>query len=141
MPRRKILDFGLALLAAGGSDLSHDADSRQSTKTSPGKLLGTVNYMSPEQVRGQVADARSDLFSLGAVLYEMLSGTPPFSRKTPADTMAAILLENPSQLSSLVHGISADLDAVVYQCLSKSLNDRFQSAADLQQALNEVAKT
>jgi hypothetical protein len=67
--------------------------------------------------------------------------TPPFSRKTPADTMAAILHENPSQLSSMAHGISDDLDVVVYQCLSKSLNDRFQSAADLQQALNEVAIT
>ena len=137
----KILDFGLALLVAGGSDLSHDADSCRSTKTSPGKLLGTVNYMSPEQVRGQVADARSDLFSLGAVLYEMLSGTPPFCRKTPADTMAAILHEDPPQLSSLEHGISNDLDAVIYQCLRKSLNDRFQSAADLRQALCEVART
>jgi serine/threonine protein kinase len=137
----KILDFGLALLVAGGSDLSHDVDSCRSTETSPGKVMGTVNYMSPEQVRGQVADARSDLFSLGAVLYEMVSGTPPFSRKTPVDTMAAILHEDPPQLSSLEHGISDDLDAIVYQCLTKSLNDRFQSASDLQHALKEVVTT
>jgi serine/threonine protein kinase len=137
----KILDFGLALLIADGSDLSYDADACRSTKTSPGKLLGTVNYMSPEQVRGQVADARSDLFSLGAVLYEMIAGAAPFCRKTPADTMAAILHEDPPQLSGLKHGISDDLDAVVYQCLSKSLNDRFQSASDLRQALCGVAIT
>jgi len=91
--------------------------------------------MSPEQVRGQVADARSDLFSLGAVLYEMVAGTSPFCRKTPADTMAAILHEDPPHLSSLVHGISDDLDAVVDQCLNETLSDRFQSASDLLQAL------
>ena len=137
----KVLDFGLALVVDSGSDLSQDVDACQPTKTPPGKLMGTVNYMSPEQVRGQVVDARSDLFSLGAVLYEMNSGTSPFCRKTPADTMAAILHENPPPLSSLEHGISDDLDAVVDQCLSKSLNDRLQSASDLLQALRGVAVT
>ena len=135
----KILDFGLALLVAGGSDSARDADAYETTKTSPGKLMGTVNYMSPEQVRGQIADARSDLFSLGAVLYEMVSGNAPFCRRTPADTMAAILHENPPQLSSLEHGNFDDLNAVVYQCLSKTLSDRFQSASDLRQALCGVA--
>jgi len=102
---------------------------RTSHDTEPGLLLGTVTYMSPEQVRGQAADARSDLFALGAILYEMVTGRRAFARDTPADTMTAILSEDPPELTRLA--VAPGLDRIVRHCLEKLPDERFQSARDL----------
>src|SRR5262249_59294549 len=88
--------------------------------TQPGIVLGTVGYMAPEQVRGLPADQRSDLFSLGAVLYELLSGARAFSRGTPAETMAAILNEDPKDLSQLEPAIPSAIVRIVNRCLAKN---------------------
>lgn len=128
----KILDFGLATLVRGEGETDLTA---ASTATSPQAVLGTAGYMSPEQVRGQTVDARSDLFSLGVVLYEMLSGRSPFRRTTPADTASAILREDPPPLLASVHTCPPPLDTVVRRCLEKRPEDRFSSAHDLAIAL------
>ncbi len=126
----KILDFGLAKLTRP------DPEGRESTvagfsSTQVGMVLGTVGYMSPEQVRGHTADARSDIFSLGATCYEMISGKRAFQGATAADTMSAILKEEPAQLSASVHNLPPALGRVVHRCLEKDPVDRFQSARDL----------
>jgi serine/threonine protein kinase len=126
----KILDFGLAKLTRP------DPEGRESTvagfnSTQVGMVLGTVGYMSPEQVRGLTADARSDIFSLGATCYEMISGKRAFHGATAADTMSAILKEEPAQLSSSVHNLPPALGRVVHRCLEKDPGERFQSARDL----------
>ena len=120
--RVKILDFGLAKLQR--SDIA-DAPTIL-TGTEPGVVLGTVGYMAPEQVRGQPADHRADLFALGAVLYEMLAGRRAFQRASAAETMTAILREEPPELE-----VPPGLDRVVRHCLEKDPNHRFQSASDL----------
>ncbi|MFN7985395.1 MAG: protein kinase [Vicinamibacterales bacterium] len=132
--RLKILDFGLAKLHQPG----HASDaSTQTHQTGPGTILGTVSYMSPEQVRGQVLDARSDLFSLGVLLYEMVSGRRPFSGETAPDTQAAILNADPPELP--VDGACPpSLEAVIRRCLEKVPDQRFQTASDLQFALGAL---
>lgn len=129
----KILDFGLALVTT--NPVTADTASAASTGTSPGSVLGTVNYMSPEQARGQETDARTDIFSLGVVLFEMLTGTLPFARKTIADTTSAILNEAPPQLESFGVSFPNGLNEVVMTCLRKNLSERCQSASDLRDAL------
>jgi len=130
--RVKILDFGLAKLLLGEETLEGAGDSPTlSAATNPGTLLGTVGYMSPEQVRGQAVDARSDIFSLGAVLYEMLSGRRAFGRDTAADTLTAILKEDPPNLGSSSGVASPALDRIVRRCLEKDPAERFRSAHDL----------
>jgi eukaryotic-like serine/threonine-protein kinase len=127
--RIKILDFGLARLDR--PDLSGDATQTiaiDGVQLAP--VMGTAVYMSPEQARGLRADHRSDIFSFGAVLYEMLSGTPPFRRGTPADTISAILNDEPRELTSLGQAAGA-FDRIVRHCLEKKPEDRFQSARDL----------
>jgi Tol biopolymer transport system component len=99
--------------------------------TEPGVVMGTVGYMSPEQVRGQLADHRSDIFSLGAVLYEMLTGTRAFRGDTPVETMNAILKEDPPDPSQTIAELPPLLDRVVRHCLEKSAEERFQSARDV----------
>jgi eukaryotic-like serine/threonine-protein kinase len=126
----KILDFGLAKLKAP------ETNEMQSTiaagrSTEPGMVLGTVGYMSPEQVRGLAADYRSDIFSLGTILYEMLSGNRAFQGATSADTMSAILKEEPAELSSAVRNLPPALARIVHRCLEKDPAERFQSARDL----------
>ena len=126
----KILDFGLAKL------IRPDPEGRESTvagfnPTQVGMVLGTVGYMSPEQVRGLTADARSDIFSLGATCYEMISGKRAFHGATAADTVSAVLKEEPAQLSTSVHNLPPALGRVVHRCLEKDPGDRFQSARDL----------
>ena len=137
--RVKILDFGLAKLTR--PEITSDAATLAS-QTEPGSVMGTVGYMSPEQVRGHVADHRSDLFSFGAILYEMLTGKRPFQRTTPAETMTAILKEDPpalsSQTSSSQQHIAPLLQQVVDHCLEKDPEQRFQSASDLSFALRAV---
>ena len=136
--RIKILDFGIAHWATP-SDSTAETRALQSgaLSTEPGTVLGTIGYMSPEQVRGQAADHRSDLFSLGATLYEMLSGRQAFAGPSQADTMSAILKDDPAPLPADL-GIPADLDALVARCLEKSPSDRFPSARDLGAALQSI---
>src|ERR1700693_490621 len=129
--RLKILDFGLA-------KLTHVEEGSQATNlptaaagTEPGVVLGTLGYMSPEQVRGRSADARSDIFSFGAILYEMLSGQRAFRGDSAADTMSAILKEDPPDLSVTNQSISPGLERIVRHCLEKNPEQRFHSAHDL----------
>ncbi len=129
--RVKILDFGLA-------KLTHQEEGSQVTSlptaaagTEPGVVLGTLGYMAPEQVRGRPADARSDIFSFGAILYEMLSGNRAFRGDSAADTMSAILKEDPPDLSVTNQNISSALDRIVRHCLEKNPERRFHSAHDL----------
>jgi serine/threonine protein kinase len=139
--RAKILDFGLAkqnpmkvFAAEAAATLSGGP------QTTPGVMLGTVGYMSPEQVRGEALDHRSDIFSFGTVLYEMLSGERPFRRDTSAETMTAILKEDPPELASTPQRpISPGIDRVVRRCLEKDAGQRFQSAKDLAFALEAMS--
>jgi eukaryotic-like serine/threonine-protein kinase len=130
--RVKILDFGLAKLAKLEADSFEGATLEAAAQeTSPGMVLGTVGYMSPEQVKGEAADARSDIFALGTILYEMLSGQRAFRRETSAETMSAILKEDPADLSSSSKPIAPALERIVRRCLEKKPLQRFQSARDL----------
>lgn len=133
----KILDFGLAKL----SEAELPAEPPSVANTESGIILGTAGYMSPEQVRGQSADHRSDVFALGAVLYEMLSGRGAFRRQCAADTMSAILNVDPPFLADLVPGISPALARIVHSCLEKNPVRRFQSATDLAFALEALTGT
>ncbi len=136
----KILDFGLARLDKAVPFSSSGDVSTVTAKTSPGTVMGTAAYMSPEQVRGQKTDARSDVFSLGCVLYEMLSGKPPFWRGTAADTMAAILKDTPPEIARFRRALPPGLDRAIAHCLEKDPEDRFQSAHDLAFALCGVGQ-
>jgi len=132
--RLKILDFGLAKLAKLHAATDNSAtltldDAQQ--ETTPGVVLGTVGYMSPEQVRGEPADARSDIFALGTILYEMLSGQRAFRRDTSAETMTAILKEDPPEISTTSKPIAPAIERTVRRCLEKKPQQRFQSARDL----------
>src|SRR6476619_2419553 len=131
--RVKILDFGLAKLTQADSSgpQTNLPTAPVNAGTEPGMVLGTLGYMSPEQVRGRTADARSDIFSFGAILYEMLSGRPAFQRETAADTMSAILREDPPDLSSTNRQLPPVLDRIVHHCLEKDPEARFHSAHDL----------
>jgi len=123
----KILDFGLAKFD-GATTPEHETASVPSMGTDPGTVLGTARYMSPEQVRGLHVDPRSDIFSLGIVLFEMLTGRRPFEGSTPADTMSAILREDPPEM--LVPGaeVPPAVERIVRRCLEKQIDTRFQSA-------------
>jgi Tol biopolymer transport system component len=135
--RVKILDFGLAAHreeVAGQSSLP-----TETRGTDPGTVLGTAGYMSPEQAAGQKADGRSDLFSLGCVLYEMLSGKRAFVRDTMPETLTAILREDPPPLSDLSPPLPDPLERLVLHCLEKRPEDRFQSARDLAFALQALS--
>jgi len=135
--RVKILDFGLAKLMqpTTGSD-SPTASLRDHTDA--GRVLGTVGYMSPEQVRGQPADTRSDIFALGCVLYEMLTGKRAFRKPSSVETMNAILNEDPPAVSDITRTVPPALERVVHRCLEKSPDRRFQSASDLAFALDAL---
>src|SRR5437868_6635795 len=131
----KILDFGLAkLISPDGASAGSDSPTLASG-TAAGVVLGTVGYMSPEQVRGLNVDARSDLFSLGTILYEMVSGRRAFGGDTPADTMSAILKEEPPPLTDIQQNIPLGLARIVEHSLEKNPADRFQSARDVVFAL------
>ena len=133
--RVKILDFGLAKLRPLDAGPGPEAPTL-TRGTSPGVILGTLAYMSPEQARGQESDARSDIFALGAVLYEMLSGQRAFPGATAADTLSAILREDPPTLKA---SLSAGIGRVVRRCLEKNPDERFASARDLAFALDAAA--
>ena len=128
--RAKILDFGLAKLTHPEADTSSDAPTQQ-VGTEAGTVMGTVGYMSPEQVRGKAADPRSDIFAFGAILYEMLSGKRAFHGDSAVDTMSAILKEDPSELAETNRSVSPALECIVRHCLEKNSAERFQSARDV----------
>ena len=135
--RLKILDFGLAKL------MQHQSTSELSTLTltegtEPGVLMGTVGYMSPEQVRGQTTDHRTDIFAFGAILYEMLAGKRAFQKPTSAETMSAIMNEEPPGISQVTN-VPTALLRVVHRCLEKNSEQRFQSASDLAFALDALS--
>jgi len=134
--RIKILDFGLAKQSLGRGK---DGATVTSAHTAAGMVLGTAGYMAPEQVRGEPADARSDIFAFGAVLYEMLCGKRAFHRDSAAETMTAILRDDPPEISVTGHGISPALDRIVRRCLEKDPEQRFQSAKDLSFALSALS--
>ncbi len=140
--RVKILDFGLAKLTAEitASESQTEVPTRK-VNTDPGTVMGTVGYMSPEQLRGQNADARSDIFSFGAVFYEMLSGKRAFQRNSMAETMSAILKEDPPDLSTTNTSVSPALERVVQHSLEKNPEQRFHSASDLAFAIEALATT
>ncbi|MFZ0760481.1 MAG: serine/threonine-protein kinase, partial [Candidatus Sulfotelmatobacter sp.] len=128
--RVKILDFGLAKLTQPDSD-DHTSLPTMTHATEAGVVLGTAGYMSPEQVRGVAVDARSDIFSFGAILYEMLSGKRAFHGETAADTMSAILKEDPPELNETNRNVSPALERMVQHCLEKNPEARFHSASDI----------
>ena len=130
--RIKILDFGIAKLTAPDDSRASSDDDRE---TEPSVVMGTTGYMSPEQVRGESVDRRSDIFAVGAIVYEMLTGRPAFARESKAETMAAILKEDPAALGV---EIPAALAAIVSRCLEKRREARFQSARDLAFALGQL---
>ena len=133
--RVKILDFGLARPSAARSPGDDTRSPTVTSHTEPGAVLGTVGYMSPEQVRGQPADARSDIFSFGVVLYEMLTGRRAFQGGSQAETMAAILQRDPPELTESDSAMAPALERIVRRCLEKKPEQRFQSASDLAFAL------
>jgi Tol biopolymer transport system component len=135
--RLKILDFGLARLVPSENASGDEATVTQNTK--PGIVLGTVGYMSPEQVRGKLVDHRTDIFAFGTVLYEMVTGKQPFRKSTSADTMAAILNEEPPSLSQVSASTPPGLQRVVHRCLEKDPEHRFHSAHDLAFALEALS--
>jgi Tol biopolymer transport system component/tRNA A-37 threonylcarbamoyl transferase component Bud32 len=127
----KILDFGLAKQSGSGEGPALTDMLTVDPGTQPGTVLGTMGYMSPEQVRGQTVDHRTDLFAFGTILYEMLSGRRAFRRDTAADTMTAILKEDPPDLSENNRNVPPALEGVIRHCLEKNPAERFQSARDL----------
>ena len=140
--RIKILDFGLAKLAQkAGAEL--DGATLTGSHTAVGMVMGTAGYMAPEQVRGEASDPRTDIFAFGAVLYEMLSGARAFRRSTAAETMTAVLNDDPPDLSTSSSDstrlVSPTLERIVRRCLEKSPEQRFQSARDLSFALSALS--
>src|SRR5713226_8995450 len=135
----KILDFGLAKRVETVSPDEETSAPTSAGHTAAGTVMGTAGYMSPEQVRGLPVDARCDIFSFGAILYELLSGKRAFSRPTAADTISAILKEEPPELSESGRNISLTLDHIVRHCLEKDRDRRFHSAHDIAFALSEAS--
>jgi serine/threonine-protein kinase len=129
----KVLDFGLAKLTEKReASLDTEAETRALVRTNPGVLMGTVSYMSPEQARGKDTDARTDVWSLGCVLYEMVTGKPPFAGETTSDIIASILKSKPPLLSHYVSDVPHDLEKIFGKALRKNADERYQNAKDLQ---------
>jgi Tol biopolymer transport system component len=140
--RVKILDFGLAKLSEKQNSRSGiDGITLTSTPTAVGTVMGTASYMAPEQVRGGEIDPRTDIFAFGAVLFEMLSGKRAFQRDSPVETMAAVLKEEPAELTDLDHPASLALERIIRRCLEKKPEQRFHSARDLSFALGSLTDT
>src|SRR6202795_2718352 len=129
--RVKILDFGLAKLTQPEDQFGRQTNLPTAAGTEPGVVMGTLGYMSPEQVKGKPADQRSDLFSFGAILYEMLSGVRAFHRDSAAETMSAILREEPPDFSATNKSVQPGLERIVRHCLEKNPEERVQSARDM----------
>src|SRR3989454_8650121 len=133
----KVMDFGLARVIAGAVESEAET---QSLLTTPGTILGTVPYMSPEQVRDEVLDGRSDIFSFGVVLYEMLSGHQPFAAESPAATLSAILTRDPLPLARYSDGVPTELERIVRKCLGKDRERRYQTIRDVAIDLENVRR-
>ena len=137
----KILDFGLAKLTRAEGHTGAEADSLMATAmTEMGRVMGTVGYMAPEQVRGEVADHRADLFAFGCVLYEMLSGRSPFHRESAIESMAAIVRDEPPALPAEVAALMPGLASLLRRCVEKHPSERFESARDLAFSLDLMAQ-
>jgi Tol biopolymer transport system component len=141
----KLMDFGLARATPGAGGISSASPLTQSPTvaaplTAEGAIVGTVQYMAPEQLQGSEADARSDLWALGCVLHEMVSGQPAFAGANPASLIASILKETPRPLAELVPLAPPALDRVVRQCLAKDPDERWQTASDLRRELAWIAE-
>jgi serine/threonine-protein kinase len=134
----KVLDFGVAKMAEPSGPGSQDSRLSGDSLTAPGMMIGTLPYMSPEQMQGKNLDHRSDLFSLGAVLYEMATGQRPFSGDTPAELMSSILRDRPKPVAELRADLPASLDRVLNRCLAKEVSDRYGSARDLLSAIGQL---
>src|SRR5262249_35481744 len=130
----KVLDFGLAKMAEPYSGGNVELD----TNSQAGLVLGTPHYMSPEQARGQHVDARTDIFSLGAVIYEMVTGRKPFEGETTSHVVVAILEKDPSPISDIKPGIPGNLENVVRKALQKDRQARYQTAEELIEDLRTV---
>ena len=140
--RLKILDFGLVKLTERPAlPTATSAATAVRVETHPGIVMGTVNYMSPEQVRGQTVDARSDIFSVGVVLYEMLAGRGPFRGESAADLVVSILEKDPPPFDHYALDVSAELERVVLRCLEKDRERRYASAHDLAADLKALEST
>jgi Tol biopolymer transport system component len=142
--RVKILDFGIAKLLT--SEFGSEREKAEpiealTTQTKIGSVLGTISYMSPEQLRGKAVDSRSDIFSFGAILYEMLTGRRAFAGDSQVDTMSAILKEDPVEMVREGQGIPHAIEQVVRHCLEKEPDNRFQSARDLAFALSTLSSS
>jgi serine/threonine protein kinase len=131
----KVLDFGLAKLQAG-----QKSSEETQLLTSAGMVIGTVEYMSPEQALGGDMDYRTDIFSLGVVLYEMATGRLPFSGSTPSETMARILQAQPDAIARFNYEVPEELERVVRKCLEKDRGRRYQSARELLVDLKNLAR-
>ncbi|MGA9989399.1 MAG: protein kinase [Terriglobales bacterium] len=139
--RVKILDFGLAKQTRAAAPAADSATLTSPTPTLAGMVLGTIGYMSPEQVRGETADHRSDIFSFGAILYELLSGKRAFQGQSSVETMNAILKEEPAELAEGGLNVSPGLERIIRRCLEKAPERRFQSASDLAFAIEALSGT
>ncbi len=137
----KILDFGLAKKVETAGPEEQTSAPTGAGHTDAGTVMGTMGYMSPEQLRGLPVDHRSDIFSFGAILYELLSGRKAFKRDTASDTIAAVLKEEPPELTQTGRNVSPALDHIVRHCLEKDRNNRFQSAKDVAFALSEASSS
>ena len=141
--RVKVLDFGLARVDAGNSNVdltSTPTESRVTNLTSEGQVFGTVAYMSPEQARGARVDARSDVFSLGIVMYPLLTGERPFHGAPAVDLISSILRDRPASVTDLRADLTPDLARVVRRCLEKEPRDRYQTSRDVYNELRDLQR-
>jgi len=137
----KVLDFGIAKLTEQRPSSDHyDLGATAVLQTQPGLVLGTGHYMSPEQARGQTVDARSDIWSLGVVLYEMVGGSPPFRGKTPSDCIASILTAEPPPLSGVLPDVPLKLESILQKALRKNSDERYQTIKEMLADLRNLKK-
>lgn len=139
--RVKILDFGLARMERGWTSENRTSAVTAAPTTQEGVIIGTLEYMSPEQVRGLTLDCRSDIFSFGCILFEMLTAKRPFSRSTPPDTLVAILKDPPIRIDESSRTIPAKLNSVILRCLEKNPEERFQSVPELSDELRSISES
>ena len=135
--RLKVLDFGLAKVKEEAPSPPRPA-CRRAALTSEGRIVGTVAYMSPEQAEGKPVDQRSDVFSLGIILYEMATGERPFDGDTHMSTLSAIIKDTPKPITEIRPGLPRELSKIISRCLAKDVEDRYQSAKDLRNDLRAL---